>query len=77
MVRAFILVETAAGRSAELQARIHELDAVLEAHVVAGQYDIIVEAEANEVYAVINTVATEIHELDGIVDTRTYLCLED
>jgi DNA-binding Lrp family transcriptional regulator len=77
MVRAFIMVQTAAGESAEGQNRIHGIDAVLDAHVVAGQYDIIVEAEGEEVYTVINTVATEIRDLDGIVDTRTYVCLEE
>jgi DNA-binding Lrp family transcriptional regulator len=76
MVRAFIMVKTAAGKSAELQDRIREMDAVLGAHVVAGQYDVIVEAEGEEVYTVINAVATKIHDLDGIVDTRTYICLE-
>jgi DNA-binding Lrp family transcriptional regulator len=76
MVRAFIMVKTAAGKSADLQNRIREMDAVLDANVVAGQYDIIVEAEAEEVYDVIHTVATEITEFEGVVDTRTYICLE-
>ncbi|PSP86659.1 ArsR family transcriptional regulator [Halobacteriales archaeon QS_4_66_20] len=76
MVRAFITVKTAAGKSADLQNRTREMDAVLDANVVAGQYDIIVEAEAGEVYDVIHTVATDIRELDGVVDTRTYMCLE-
>jgi len=76
MVRAFIMVKTAAGKSADLQNQIHEMEAVLDASVVAGQYDIIVEAEAEEVYDVIHTVATEVTELDGVVDTRTYICLE-
>lgn len=76
MVRAFIMVKTAAGKSASLQNRIEEMDAVLEAHVVAGQYDIIVEAEGEEVYTVIHTVATDLSELEGVVETRTYICLE-
>lgn len=76
MVHAFIMVKTAAGKSADLQNRIEEMDAVLEAHVVAGQYDIIVEAESDEVYNVIHTVATDLNDLDGVVDTRTYICLE-
>jgi len=76
MVRAFIMVKTAAGKSADLQNQIREMAAVLDASVVAGQYDIIVEAEAEEVYDVIHTVATEVTELDGVVDTRTYICLE-
>jgi len=76
MVRAFIMVKTAAGKSADLQNRIREMEAVLDANVVAGQYDIIVEAESEEMYDVIHTVATDVRELDGVVDTRTYICLE-
>ncbi|PSP28317.1 ArsR family transcriptional regulator [Halobacteriales archaeon QH_2_65_14] len=76
MVRAFIMVKTAAGKSADLQDRIREMDGVLDGHVVAGQYDVIVEAEADEVYTVIHAVATDLNELDGVTDTRTYICLE-
>lgn len=76
MVRAFIMMKTAAGKSADLQADIAGVEGVLSAHVVAGQYDIIAEAEGEEVYTVIHTVATELRELEGVVDTRTYICLE-
>jgi DNA-binding Lrp family transcriptional regulator len=76
MVRAFIMVKTAAGKSADLQNQVRGMDAVLDANVVAGQYDLIVEAEAGEVYDLLHTVATEVTELDGVVDTRTYICLE-
>lgn len=76
MVRAFIMAKTSAGKSAELQDAIEAIDGVEEAHVVAGQYDIIVEAVGEEVYAVIHTVATEIRDLEGVLDTRTYICLE-
>lgn len=77
MVRAFIMIKTAAGKSAELQEQVRAMAAVIDAHVVAGQYDIIAEVEGDEVYTVIQTVATELHTLDGIVDTRTYVCLEE
>lgn len=76
MVRAFIMVKTAAGKSAALREQIEEMEAVLEAHVVAGEYDIIVEAMGEEVYEVIHTVATDLTSLEGVVDTRTYICLE-
>jgi DNA-binding Lrp family transcriptional regulator len=76
MVRAFIMIKTSAGTSAELQQRIRGMDEVLDAHVVAGQYDIIAEAEGEEVYTVIHSVATELRELEGVTDTRTYICLE-
>jgi len=76
MVRAFIMVKTEAGESATVCDQIREQDGILEAHVVAGQYDIIVEAEDEEVYEVIHSVATDLTELEGVVDTRTYICLE-
>ncbi len=76
MVRAFIMVKTAAGKSADLREDIDGVEGVLEAHVVAGQYDLITEAEGEEVYDVIHSVATDVRDLDGVVDTRTYICLE-
>ena len=45
-------------------------------HVVAGQYDVIAEVQGEEVYSVIHAVATDLTSLDGVVDTRTYICLE-
>ena len=76
MVRAFIMVKTAAGKSSALRESIEGVDGVREAHVVAGQYDLVVEASGEEVYTVIHAVATEIRDLEGVVDTRTYICLE-
>lgn len=76
MVRAFIMVKTDAGQSADLLAATREQAGVEEAHIVAGQYDIIVEAAADEVYEVMQSVATGIRGLAGVVDTRTYICLE-
>ncbi len=75
MVLAFIAVTTTAGKSADLQERIEAVDGVLAATAVSGQYDLIVEAEAEEVYAVIHTVATEVRDLKGVVGTQTYVCL--
>jgi DNA-binding Lrp family transcriptional regulator len=76
MVRAFIMVKTTAGKSADLQSSVANIQGVQEAHVVAGQYDIIVEASGEEVYDVIHSVATAVRDLEGVVDTRTYICLE-
>jgi DNA-binding Lrp family transcriptional regulator len=76
MVSAFIMVKTAAGKSQELLGAIREREGIEEAHVVAGQYDIIAEGGGDEVYDVLHSVATGIRNLDGVVDTRTYICLE-
>ncbi|WP_254840664.1 Lrp/AsnC family transcriptional regulator [Natronomonas marina] len=76
MVRAFIMVKAGTGQAEALLETVRGFDHVADANIVAGDYDLIVEAEAEEVYDVINSVATEIRSLDDVVDTKTYVCLE-
>ncbi|WP_256296442.1 Lrp/AsnC family transcriptional regulator [Haloarchaeobius salinus] len=76
MVHAFIMVKTAAGKSEELLDSIRALDAVSEAHIVAGNYDIITEVDADEVYDVLHTVTGEMQKLGGVADTKTYISLQ-
>ena len=75
MVRAFIIVEAGMGQAEALLERIRTLEHVADANIVAGDVDIIVEAEAEEVYDVINSAATEIRSFDDVNDTKTYVCL--
>lgn len=76
MVRAFIMVKAGPGHAEELAENIRDITQVREAHVVAGEFDVIVEAEGEEVYDVIHKVSTGIRGLEGAVDTKTYVCLE-
>ena len=76
MVRAFIMVKAGTGQAETLLTRIRELDHVADSNIVAGDFDIIVEAGAEEVYNIINSVATEIRSFDEVSDTKTYICLE-
>ncbi|QSG15275.1 Lrp/AsnC ligand binding domain-containing protein [Halapricum desulfuricans] len=76
MVRAYVTIKTAAGKSEDLLASVRATDGVEEAHIVAGQYDIIAEAVEAEIYDVMESVASDIGALEGITDTRTYICLE-
>jgi DNA-binding Lrp family transcriptional regulator len=76
MVRAFIMVEADTGHAESLLETIRGYDRVVDSNVVAGDVDVIVEAEAEEVYDVIGAVATEIRSLEGVTDTKTYVCLE-
>jgi len=76
MVHAVVMVETGTAKSTEILDEITSLERVLEAHVVAGDYDIIAEVEAEEVYQVLETASTEIQGIDGVTDTRTYVSLD-
>jgi len=75
MVHAVVMVETGAAKSTKILDDITALDGVLEAHVVAGDFDVIVEVEADEVYEVLETASTQIQGIDGVSDTRTYVSL--
>ncbi|MDY6818359.1 MAG: Lrp/AsnC ligand binding domain-containing protein [Halobacteriales archaeon] len=76
MVHAFIMVKTAAGSSEGLVEAVRDLEGVVEAHVVAGEYDVITEIEAEEVYDVLHTVSSGIQELGDVTDTKTYITLD-
>ncbi|MES3516119.1 MAG: Lrp/AsnC ligand binding domain-containing protein [Natronomonas sp.] len=75
MASAFIMVKAAAGRAEHLSETIRDIEKVTEASVVAGDFDLIVEAESEDVSDVIHSVATEIRSLDDVLDTKTYVCL--
>lgn len=76
MVHAFVFVESTVGDVGKLPALLREIQGVTEAHVVAGDRDVVVEMEADAVYDVLATVTDEIRPLDGIDRTRTYVALE-
>jgi DNA-binding Lrp family transcriptional regulator len=76
MVSAFVMVETDAGTSERLVEEIRDLDGVTEAHVVAGDYDLIVEVKAPEVYEVLKVASDGIRPLAGVTDTRTYIAMD-
>ncbi|PSQ42005.1 ArsR family transcriptional regulator [Halobacteriales archaeon SW_7_68_16] len=75
MVRAYVMIDAVAGESEALIAGVRECRGVEEAHIVAGDHDIIAELEVDQVYEVLNTVSTGIRNLDAVADTKTYVSL--
>ncbi|MFB6091306.1 MAG: Lrp/AsnC ligand binding domain-containing protein [Halobellus sp.] len=76
MVDAFVMIETEAGAVERSLAAIRELEAVTEAHVVAGAYDIIAETTGGEVYEVLDASSSSIQGTDGVTDTTTYIAMD-
>ena len=76
MVHAFVFVDAAPGTAPKLPTLLAGVDAVTEAHVVAGDHDVVVEIEAGSVYDVLSTVTEAVRPLDGVERTRTYVSLE-
>jgi DNA-binding Lrp family transcriptional regulator len=77
MVHAFVMVETAPGESEAVRDRVLNMDGVAEAHVVAGEYDVIAEVATDDVQAVLHTVSSEMQDVDGVVRTKTYISLDE
>jgi DNA-binding Lrp family transcriptional regulator len=77
MVHAFIMVKTSAGTSEGLVEPIRELEKVSEAHIVAGDWDIVAEVDAEEVYDVLKTASGGIQALEGVTDTKTYISMDE
>lgn len=77
MVHAYVLVTADVGAAADLVETVRGIDAVEEAHVVAGDWDLIVEIDAPEVYDVLSTVSEQIGRLSGVTNTKTYVSMED
>lgn len=71
-VQAYILVQTEAGRSAEVSKAVAAIDGVLVADDVTGPYDVIVHAEADSVDSLGTLVVARIQSVPGI--TRTLTC---
>ncbi|AGB15586.1 transcriptional regulator [Halovivax ruber XH-70] len=76
MVHAYVLVKTSAGKSAGLLATIRSIELISDAHIVAGNYDVIAEVEAEAVHDVLETVSSELQSLDGILDTKSYVAMD-
>ena len=75
MVHAFIMIRTAAGAAQEVREGIADLGSVNEAHVVAGEYDVIAEADGEEVYDILSAAAADIQAVEGVEETKTYVSL--
>lgn len=71
--KAFILIETAVGKTHEVLSALQKVEGIKSADPVTGPYDLIVVAEGADLNAIGNLVAGKIHPIPGI--TRTVTCL--
>jgi DNA-binding Lrp family transcriptional regulator len=77
MIEAFVMVKTEAGEADAVLEPIRDLVSVTEAHLVAGEYDVVVEVEATEMPSIVQTVSGSIRGFDGVTDSKTYLSLAE
>ena len=71
--KAYILIETAVGKSRSVGESLRDLDGVSNVDAVTGPFDIIAVVEAPDLNAVGDLVTSQVHTINGIV--RTVTCL--
>ncbi|MDP6548916.1 MAG: Lrp/AsnC ligand binding domain-containing protein [Dehalococcoidia bacterium] len=69
--RAYLLVETAVGKTREVAGTLKDLEGIESVDVVTGPYDIIAVIGAVDMTVVGNLVTGHIHTVPGVVRTVT------
>ena len=70
--KAYILIETAVGRTREVAQALRKVEGMISVDVVTGPYDIIALVEARDIAAVGDLVTDQVH-FTGVV--RTVTCI--
>jgi len=71
-VKAYVLIQTEVGKSAQVSAQVARLDGVISALDVTGPYDVIVQVEADTMDNLGKMVVSRMQLTEGI--TRTLTC---
>jgi DNA-binding Lrp family transcriptional regulator len=71
--KAFVLIETAVGKTKEVYNALEKLEGMKTIDVVTGPYDIIATIEGDNLNTIGNLVTSKMHPIAGI--TRTVTCL--
>ncbi|MFC7076992.1 Lrp/AsnC family transcriptional regulator [Haloarcula halophila] len=76
MVTAYVMIKANTGDADRLRDEIEAVEGVLEAHIVAGDVDLIAKVEVDSPAAVKDVAATHIQGIDGVASTQTYIAMD-
>jgi DNA-binding Lrp family transcriptional regulator len=76
MVTAYIMVKTHTGDADRMKREIADIEGVVDAHIVAGDVDLIAKVEVETPAEVKSVAADGIHAIDGVETTRTYVSMD-
>ena len=75
MVTAYVMVKANTGEADRLLNEIADVDGIVDAHIVAGDVDIIAKLDVDSPAAVKEIAATTVQNTDGVEDTETYISM--
>ncbi|MFA9427378.1 Lrp/AsnC family transcriptional regulator [Natronorubrum sp. A-ect3] len=76
MVHAYATIDTATGTAEGVCQTLRDTDGVVEAHVIAGDFDVMVEFAGENTQEILATITESVRPLEGVGATRTYVCLD-
>ncbi|MFC6974283.1 Lrp/AsnC family transcriptional regulator [Halomicroarcula sp. GCM10025709] len=76
MVTAYIMIKANTGDADRLRDEIEAVEGVLEAHIVAGDVDLIAKVQVDSPAAVKDVAATHIQGINGVESTQTYIAMD-
>jgi DNA-binding Lrp family transcriptional regulator len=76
MVTAYVMVKANTGEADRLKTSIMDIDGVVDAHIVAGDVDIIAKLNVGSPADVKEIAADGIQNVQGVEDTQTYIAMD-
>lgn len=76
MVHAFVLIDAAPARVADLAVALADVEGVAESYSVAGGADLVAVVRVREHEELAEVVTRRIHGLEGVIDTRTMIAFQ-
>lgn len=76
MVDAYAMIDTAAGTAEETRQALCAAEEVIDAHVLVGDFDIMVELAGDDPRDILETITDTVRPLEGVGTTRTYICID-
>lgn len=76
MVTAYVMVKAMIGEVEGIRDTIKAIDGVVDAHIVAGDVDVIVKLAVESPDAIKDLVADHVHTVEGVDSTTTYIAME-
>jgi DNA-binding Lrp family transcriptional regulator len=75
MVRAYVLVTATAGKALEVVEALKGQDGVIAADAITGEYDVIVQVQADDVAGIGRLIVEKVQAADGVFKTVTCLAV--
>ena len=76
MVRAYVLINTTAGKALEVCGRLQGQEGVVRVDAITGEYDVIAQIEAADVASLGKLIVERVQAADGVFKTITCLAIQ-